>query len=682
MSYRVRRAMANAFFAPRAEQLRARMASAVPADARRYLRERSAPRFHFGDVPPSRIGSSLSPRFAADTLNAADSICGGRFCFRGVGVEAGCPPDWGRGPGPAWIWDLNRHFYFSRLGFAYWYSNDAKYLRSYCSLSSSWARSQSGRLGRLTWDHPFEVAARLNGWIWGLFLFLPSEEWDPLDVRECLVTIGLLAAFLHVSLETHNPGNHILLEAKALVVAGMLFPELPGAQRWRERGWRLLSREVQRQIGSDGVHLERSTMYHRIVAGELAELALLCRRNGLGAKARELGVLVASMADFQAATTFDDGSFALFGDAYLEDTYYRFDAPTVARALGHDVPRSPVAPASEELTLWALHAESAPPARVPARRSRGFPDGGYFVSEWESDAGHSSLIWDCGPVGYADNLNHAHLDALSLVWTHAGAPLLIDPGTSERSRELRRELRTTGSHNTLLIDDEPQSEFGPRESVLRCARATVLLFEVGSDCDLMMGCHDGYRRLAEPAEHLRCVVVMKQRYCLVLDRVEGRGLHRVSQRFHAAPGLSLELDDRVADVSIRGQRVHASVMLFRLGPDPLPPKVALINATAELRFGHPENHVVICHEGEGLPPLVLGALLVGDPKGEAWGVTESSADGTSRAATFRVEGPAVLDDIAVHWGCGAKGPAEGAEAAKPSISIRHLYSPPVAGRPR
>ena len=66
-------------------------------------------------------------------------------------------------------------------------------------------------------------------------------------------------------------------------------------------------------------------------------------------------------------------------------------------------------------------------ARACLAVGRVLPDSGYFVSRTAA-GGH--LVFDAGPHGFL-NGGHAHADALSVVLTVGGEPLLIDPGTGD-----------------------------------------------------------------------------------------------------------------------------------------------------------------------------------------------------------------------------------------------------------
>ena len=135
------------------------------------------------------------------------------------------------------------------------------------------------------------------------------------------------------------------------------------------------------------------------------------------------------------------------------------DSLAIAAALV-ERPDLHVGPLPEE-AIWMLgpHPRPTPPDRREPHRDRqlsaALPDTGYFVSRSPSG---DHLVIDGGPHGYR-NGGHAHADALSLTFSVGGVPLLIDPGTGCYTTDpaLRDRLRSTALHNTLTLDDRPQS---------------------------------------------------------------------------------------------------------------------------------------------------------------------------------------------------------------------------------
>ncbi len=585
----------------------------------RHFRSRARPAFHFRTEDIDELVSRIPAETKARTIEAAEDVIQHRFTFRGLKPICLDPMDWHFAPeeNTGWRRHLNRHFYFAQLGFAYWYAKDVRFAQTFFDLSSSWIEQHGNRLGKLTWDDPFEVAARINAWIWAYFLFLDCPQWTADRHAQFLKALAKLSEYLFQVIEYHRPGNHILLEAKALALCSGLFPEFRGSQRWAAKAWRILERELRSQICSDGVHAERSTMYHRIVAGELTELALFCRHNNLS-EADNLAAVVGKMADFEDCITTEDGSVPLFGDAYLTDIYIRFSAPTILEALT----KREVAPLSlvgqADHNHWALGRQREEstgislPVSLGKRGSKDFAEGGYFVSRSSTKEPTSVLVWDCGPLGYKTNLYHSHSDTLSFFLAIRGVPVFVDPGTDEFLAEKRRYLCGTSAHNTLQIDAEDQSSRTEDNRICTPARANLIFWGTLPECDVMIGSHNGYETLPDPSRHTRTIISVKDQYWLIFDRVEGQSSHKLEQRFHLAPGSSVTwTHDR--------QRLIIEKCEVRLVFAPIPflidrdsgsdPRTEIESGYAELECGRIEPIPVINTVRTGPVPYSVGALL-------------------------------------------------------------------------
>jgi uncharacterized heparinase superfamily protein len=403
-----------------------------------------------------------------------------------------------------------------------------------------------------------------------------------------------------------------LLEAKALALCSEILPEFDGAASWKARSWRILRDELHEQICSDGVHAERSTMYHKIVAGELCELALTVSAE-TATEGAALADAVERMADFERWLDLGDGSSPVLGDGYETDSYLRFAASRVLDALTFGVEHFEPATDYEAWLLEARRHRSppAPTEPVPVMGSKAFPEGGYFVSRSRGATEPSVLVWDCGPIGYARNRKHAHLDALSFVLSVSGRPFIIDPGTDESS-ERALGLRATAAHNTVMVDGMEQATLAERNEIWSPPVPTLRLWSTSVDLDVMEGAHDGYRRLSDPVLHVRTIVNVHDAFWLVLDRIEGAAEHRLEQRFHLAPAAEVQrlgtqdaliaLDDQLITMAFRvaGARIDAN-------------SVNLTDGTAELRFGEPRTIPVLTQTTTGLLPIVQIAVVAREP---------------------------------------------------------------------
>jgi len=83
--------------------------------------------------------------------------------------------------------------------------------------------------------------------------------------------LAVQARWLARRLETHLLGNHLFVNAKALVFAGLFFAG-DEAATWRRTGQEILLRELPEQILPDGGQFERSPMYHALALEDVLDL--------------------------------------------------------------------------------------------------------------------------------------------------------------------------------------------------------------------------------------------------------------------------------------------------------------------------------------------------------------------------------------------------------------------------
>jgi hypothetical protein len=621
ISYALRRRIVDLTFSRRQ---RARLLSSTlpKADDRLvYFRSRTRPAFHFGPGDIDRIVTLVPSEMREETIKCSEEIRDNCFRFRGRGFVISHPMNWGfqEKQNIVWTRDLNRHFFFTQLGFAYWYTKDSRFCDKFVELVTSWIESNAGRLGRLTWDHPFEVAARINAWIWAYFLFLHCPDWDASCHYRFLSALETITHYLYKTIEYHSPGNHVLLEAKALAACAILFPEFQEANRWQKKAWKILDVELDRQICRDGVHAERATMYHRIVTSELAELLSLSHQNDVNHEhTRKLTETVRKMVEFEVWIGSEHDRGPLFGDGYLTDSYIRFSPLRIVESLTGDVIKHSNSAQSTEQTYWVIGKKTPRNENSKILGSRtdvakAFSYGGYYISRSGWEANSSVLVWDCGPVGYSANPSHGHLDALSFTLTVRGVPIIIDPGTDERDPEVRKYLRSTASHNTVLVDGEDQSIQAQRNEIWSPAQATLHLWATTPECDVMIGSHNGYKRLRSPVQHTRTIISMRNNYWLIYDRLEGDGSHKVEQRLNTAPGAAVEWTASGKVLSVNKQDVCLFVIPVTISDggsgNPFQ-RTEIELGTGELQSGQRETILVLNTIRTGHMPFSIAAALV------------------------------------------------------------------------
>jgi len=316
--------------------------------------------------------------------------------------------------------------------------------------------------------HPYPLSTRAGNWIAALTLV--PELASP----ELSRSLWQQLRRLELNVEDDVLGNHVIRNARALVLGGAAF----GTAELTRRGIAILRREVPEQILRDGGHYERSPAYHLVVLRDLLEVQAVSPHSWLGEA-------IDRMRDFAAALERPDGAPALFNDGTV-------DAPAL------DLP------------------EPRPGLSV-------LEDSGFVVVR----DGPLWLAFRCGPASPRFLPAHAHADALSFQLWWDGNPVVVDPGTFTYEPGPDRDwFRSTRAHSTVVVDGRDQFRLwgafrsGPLAKVaLRYARANAVEASV-----VLPGRIRHVRRIEWEGNDVR-----------VFDTIEGSGRHRVASRLVLAP---------------------------------------------------------------------------------------------------------------------------------------------------
>jgi len=317
--------------------------------------------------------------------------------------------------------------------------------------------------------HPYPLSTRAGNWIAALTL-LPE-----LASPELSRSLWRQLRRLRVNVENDVLGNHVIRNARALVLGGTAF----GAADLTRRGIELLRRELPEQVLRDGGHYERSPAYHLVVLRDLLEIQAASPHTWVADAIERMRV-------FAAALTRPDGAPALFNDGTV------------------DAPRLELPDAPEGLSV--------------------FDDSGFVVVR----DGPLWLAFRCGPAAPDFLPAHAHADALSFQLWWRGRPVLVDPGTFTYEPGADRDwFRSTRAHSTVVVDGRNQFRLWgafrsgrlPKVS-LRYAREQAVEASV---------------RLQRRVRHVRRIE-WSGAEVFVVDQLEGKGRHRVESRLVWAPG--------------------------------------------------------------------------------------------------------------------------------------------------
>lgn len=341
------------------------------------------------------------------------------------------------------LWNFNLHYFeWGIVLAARWReTGDARYLDHYKELVRSWMRACPYPEGD-AW-HPYTISLRLINWIIIANLFDGALGEDGGFFAEMRESMYRQYRHLLTNQETHLRANHWWENLKTLTIMSAAFDE----QDVCARIIRCLEGQLDEQILPDGVHFERSLMYHKLVLEGM--LRVYMASSQLNYKLPTSFVLKAkSMLDAMASLERGMGKTPFFNDA--TDGVAKECAP-LAAACGR---------------LLGMEADDAKTA---------FPDAGYY----KLYDGDIAVMFDAGEPGPSYMLGHAHCDCLSFELSCRGKPVIVNSGTYAYQSELRPHFRSTAAHNTCMVDGEEQLECWGEHRVGRGYR----LFDVAFDGD-------------------------------------------------------------------------------------------------------------------------------------------------------------------------------------------------------
>jgi uncharacterized heparinase superfamily protein len=344
-------------------------------------------------------------------------------------------------------------------------------------------------------------------------------------------SLAVQTRWLADRLEWHLLGNHLLANAKALVVAGLFFTG-PEAERWLERGLAILAQQLPVQILADGGHFELSPMYHAVILEDVLDLINLSRVYGRfdGAVWSGLPDMAARMRRWLAAMTHPDGGPSFFNDA----------------AFG-------IAPSRADLEAYARRLSLA-----------AVPDLGEGVHRLASSGyirvnrGAMAVILDVAAVGPDYIPGHAHADTLSFEVSLGTSRVVVNGGTSTYATgSLRAAQRSTRAHSTVEVSGENSSDVWAAFRVARRARVSDLSVAEQADGRVMVRArHDGYRRLEGSPDHIR-TWEFGAKDLTIIDEISRGGRHQAIAWFHLHPHIACQRMSvhRVTLFDNRGQAI-------------------------------------------------------------------------------------------------------------------------------
>ena len=447
-----------------------------------------------------------------------------------------------------WSWSLFRTIYWQPLARAYALTKDEKYTKEFLSQMHSfreaWPADEFIKDFTYVPKQPFpgtawrtiETGIRVyTTWLPVFEIFRHSNVWTGEDLASFLLGIREHALFLmgHYSNHTRS-SNWLSMETSALLQIAIMFPEFKEAKEWFDTAYGRVMHEVRFCFSDNGVHMEKTPIYHMVASIAFAQALDLCRKNNIFVPDYAWEVIRRS-ALYICSLIKPDLSTQMIGDADRDDLTTRRADTSIYEGMNLSFFPEDLNELraymkwmyslfgdKEFLYFTSLRKEGEAPKENDYKSSE---EGVYVMrSGWDDKADY--LCTHATQLELGERSTHSHNDCMHAEVTLKGEDVLVDSGRyiyrSSIWKDWRAYFVSALAHNTLYVDDH---EMGIIEGVDRRRNVRALCHFFGEEKGLKIIdlSHNGYAYLPDPVFHRRKLILLPTSVVVLVDYVEGPG---------------------------------------------------------------------------------------------------------------------------------------------------------------
>lgn len=406
------------------------------------------------------------------------------------------------------LWNFNLHYfeYGVALACSYKKNNDLVLYKKFKELYCDWCDTNDYCKGD-AW-HPYTISVRIPNLLISMELFTDILCEDVEFYQFLNKSIYEQYIFLLNNMEKNLLANHYMENLKTLYICSVYFKENEIEKKIKKK----FIGQLDEQILADGMHFERSFMYHRIILESLLRIYKIEKRRETKDKIflENIKNIVERMADCMYSLEKGMGKIPLFNDA--------------GEGVAKDV---------EQL----LEAVDVVCDYRPKYRDN-FGQTGYFKLHNK----YCTILFDGGKMGPSYMLGHAHCDTLSFELSIEEIPVFVNAGTFQYQCLERGYFRSVRAHNTIQCGSMEQAECWGEHRVGRRIEKVYGCLKDKNRCE---GSYVGYH-----GEVVKREITVSEKTVLLKDTIENTNEKTIHSFFHIHPACNVELCGDCIQISI------------------------------------------------------------------------------------------------------------------------------------
>lgn len=349
-------------------------------------------------------------------------------------------------------WELSRCHHLLWLGEAYILTDKEIYAKEVADEISDWI-DNNRFMYSINWTCAMDVAIRAVNWMHALCMIRNSNVFTNQFAEKVSVSLYQHGYYIINNLEKRFPysHNHYDSDLAGLVYLGLLFNKTKRGKQWLGFAITEMFQEIRIQILPSGAQYERSISYHRLVTELFSYPVYALQRNQITVP-KDIRCRLKSIYSYVDAYLPNNGLAPMIEDN--DDGRFLPFVPRDLRCHSYLVDSQSVENRIASFGCQLLFDERS------AMSSYLFNDVGFAIMR----AGDAYVCIDNGGQSIFETSekkvgSHTHNNLLSIVLSLGDDDVIVDPGTYVYTADFKQRnyFRSTGKHNTVVVDDEEQN---------------------------------------------------------------------------------------------------------------------------------------------------------------------------------------------------------------------------------